>query len=410
MSTKKFYHSKDKPFIAIVGAGISGLTLANSLVKFGIQSCVLEKKDQWSEKGFGIQISPNSSRILKKIGILDQLEDVWIEPKDFVFRSGFSLKELSRFSCSDYSRNNWGGAYGVVKRDTLHKILLSNLKTQSLVKLHLSTNVTNPDFTKISNIQNKKPDLIVGADGLNSNIRRYIDTQPIIFSGSIALRCLISQNDAPDFIDRHSVNVFFGSNSHLVTYPLREDNTINIVFITDKNTLSDISFLKQDKENKISENKKWFLKNLKNWHKEIIDLILKTNDTHIYPLFECICNLWHNNRDTVLIGDAAHTFLPLIAQGANMAVEDAYILSQLLSTEKISKAINTYQQIRSSRIKRIKRRNRLNQLFFHMNKPASFFRNYFLRLEINKPLHKSLDWIYTYKTPGTSGCWRNRKR
>ncbi|AKK20492.1 FAD-dependent monooxygenase [Candidatus Liberibacter africanus] len=390
MSPKEFCHLKDPPFVAIVGAGISGLTLANSLASCGIQSCVFEKRDQWYDRGFGIQISPNASRILKKIGVLDQLEDVWIEPKDFVFRSGSSLKELSRFSCKDYSRNNWGGVYGVVKRNTLHNILLKNLQKQSLAKLHLSTRINHLNCTQISNIHNKKPDLIVGADGLNSSIRQYVDQKPITFSGHVALRCLISQNDAPEFIDLQSVNVFFGPDSHLVTYPLREDNTINMVFISDKHTLNDISLFKK------TANKKWFLKHLTNWHDEIIQLILKTNNAHIYPLFECICKRWHNNKDTVLIGDAAHTFLPFTAQGANIAIEDSYVLSRLISTKTISQAIVTYQKTRTARVKRIYYRKKLNQLFFHMHKPASLFRDTYLRLGINKPLHQSLDWIYKY--------------
>nr|WP_244463130.1 FAD-dependent monooxygenase [Candidatus Liberibacter solanacearum] len=85
------------PSVAIVGAGISGLTLALSLCHHGIQSHILEKKDQLSGQGFGIQISPNASRILKKIGVLNQLEDLWIEPKDFVFHSGSTSQNYDAF-------------------------------------------------------------------------------------------------------------------------------------------------------------------------------------------------------------------------------------------------------------------------------------------------------------------------
>ncbi|ACT56641.1 FAD-dependent monooxygenase [Candidatus Liberibacter asiaticus] len=378
----------------IIGAGISGLTLAASLGHRGIQSCVLEKKDQLSDSGFGIQISPNASRILKRIGILDQLEDIWIEPEDFVFRSGSTLKELSRFSCKNYSRNNWGGIYGVVKRHTLQKILLNHIQTQPLARLHLSTHITHPDCTQISKINNQKPDLLVGADGLNSNIRHYIDTQPITFSGDVVLRCLIPQNNAPEFIDFQSVNIFFGPDSHLVTYPLREDNTINMVFVSSKHTLKDISFLKRSEIHK-----EWFVKHLTNWHQEIIQLILQINDTHLYPLFECECKHWHNKKNAVLIGDAAHTLLPFAAQGANMAIEDAYALSYLLGKKTIPAAISAYQKVRAVRVKRIRYRTKLNQLLFHMHRPASLFRNAGLRLGIHKPLHKSLDWIYQYKIP-----------
>ncbi|MHA0899414.1 MAG: monooxygenase [Candidatus Liberibacter solanacearum] len=389
------------PSVAIVGAGISGLTLALSLCNHGIQSHILEKKDQLSGQGFGIQISPNASRILKKIGVLNQLEDLWIEPKDFVFHSGSTLTELRRIPCGYHARNNWGGAYGVLKRDTLQKILLSNLQEQPLAKLHLSTHITQPDFATISQTTSQKPDLLVGADGLHSSIRQYVDKQPATFSGNIVLRCIIPQNDVPEFIDPQSVNLFFGPNSHLVAYPLREDNTINIVITSDKHLLKNIPFLQKGHSSYHNSHKKWFLKHLAGWHREIRELIERTNKTYIYPLFECKCTRWHNHQDTVLIGDAAHTLLPFAAQGANLAIEDAYILSKLLSEKKISEAISTYQYIRTTRINMIRARTKLNQKLFHMRNVASICRDIGLRLGHSKLLYKNLDWIYKYEVPET---------
>ncbi|MBY7649632.1 MAG: monooxygenase [Candidatus Liberibacter europaeus] len=386
------------PSVAIVGAGISGLTLALSLCKQGIRSYIFERKDYLSEKGFGLQISPNASRILKKINVLDQLEKIWFEPKEFIFRSGSTLKELSRIPCKDYAHNNWNGAYGVLKRATLQKILESKLKSQSLAKLHLSTHITDHSLKEISHIINQTPDLLVGADGVHSNIRQQIDNQPIMFSGSI-LRFVIPKNEAPEFIDSQSISMFFGSNSHMVTYPLQEDNTINIAAISSNPYPSEVSPLKSEQDNFYDENKELFLNNFANWNKEIKQLITNIPKESFYPLFECKCSRWHNYQDTVLIGDAAHTFLPSSAQGANMAIEDAYILSKLLTNNTVSKAISIYQEIRVKRINKIYSRTNFNNTFYHLRGPFSLCRDIALKFGPRKPLSKSLDWIYKYQVP-----------
>ncbi|MBL0849408.1 MAG: monooxygenase [Candidatus Liberibacter ctenarytainae] len=391
--------SAPPPSIAIIGAGISGLTLALSLCKNGIPSHVLEKRDQLSQKGFGLQISPNASRILKKIGVLDQLEDIWFEPEEFILHSGSTLKKLSRMPCRDYARNYWKGMYGVLKRETLQKILLSTLQSQSLAQLHPSTSVTDHSLSKIYHITKQQPDLLVGADGLHSSIRKHINNQPITFSGSIVLRCIIPQNDAPEFINPHSINLFFGPDSHMVAYPLKEDNTINVVAVISKRSLNKISFLKNHQDNLNCIHKDFFLKHMIGWHKEIRQFIAQIQNASIYPLFECKCDRWHNGHNTVLIGDAAHTFLPFAAQGANMAIEDAYILSDLLRTKEITDAISTYQCIRSARIDQIYARTRLNHLFFHLRGPARICRDIALRLGASTPLSKRLDWIHHYQYP-----------
>ncbi|AHA28307.1 FAD-dependent monooxygenase [Candidatus Liberibacter americanus] len=389
-------YKSNLPSVAIVGAGISGLSLAISLCDIGIKSHILEKKDKLSEKGFGLQISPNASRILKKIGIIDELKAVWIEPKEFIFLSGLTLNELCRIPCKEHAMSNWNGDYGVVKRSTLQRILLSKINSQSLAKLHLSTYIKSNSLTEISHITNKKIDLLVGADGVNSNIRKQIDNKPLVFSGHIVLRATIPKNEAPEFIDSKSVSLFLGADSHMVTYPLREDDTINIVAVSSNHFLDKIHLLKENQLNFHNEYKELFSRKFMNWNNKINNFITNILHTSFYQLFECKCSRWHNSKDTVLIGDAAHTFLPFAAQGANMAIEDAYLLSRLLKNTNPSEAITKYQNIRAKRINNIYSRTNFNGLFYHLNGPMRLCRDIALRFGPRSILSKSVDWIYNY--------------
>ncbi|MBA5724119.1 FAD-dependent oxidoreductase [Candidatus Liberibacter sp.] len=386
------------PSVAIVGGGIAGLTLALFLSRRGIKADVFDKNNQFSEKGFGLQISPNASRLLDKIGVLDQLENVWFEPKEFRFLSGSTLKQLSNIPCRDYARNHWGSPYGVVRRETLQKILISLLKSQPLTKLHFSTYITNHSLAEIAPIAERDFDLLVGADGVHSNIRQRIENRPSLFSGNIALRFIVPKKDIPKCIDRHSINLFFGPDSHLVAYPL-ENESINVVAISSKNH-GEISLFQNCTNNILNPCiKELFLKRFIDWHEEIRAFIATAQNAYFYPLIEHKCEYWHNARDTVLIGDAAHSMMPFAAQGANMAIEDAYMLSCLLSKKKVAEAITTYQSNRFMRIDRVYSRTKFNASFYHLRGLSGLCRDIALRISPRRLLTESLNWIYKYEVP-----------
>ncbi|AMC13378.1 hypothetical protein RL73_04445 [Liberibacter crescens] len=381
--------------MAIVGAGIAGLTLALSLCRYGIKSDIFEQSDQFMEAGAGLQISPNASYLLKKIGVLSELESLWFEPSAIRLLSGITMKELNNIPCGSHARNQWGAPYAVLHRTTLRKTLLSILERNPLVNLHLNTRISEKPFTDIINIIGRQPDLLVGADGLWSKIRTCIENRSALFSGNVALRFLVSTHKAPNFIDHQSINAFLGPNAHLVIYPLPEISSINIVVITScpENMIQETyGHIAQPSEHTL------FMNSLSSWNQKLKHLVLKAENPFFWPLFQCHCDHWHNGRDTVLIGDAAHAMLPFAAQGANMAIEDAYILAAFLAQKPISEAIISYQENRKTRIHKVYNRINFNRFIFHLKGPNQLFRNIALKIIPPAQLSKNLNWLYGYKS------------
>ena len=117
---------------AIIGAGIAGLTAALALARRGISSDIFEQATQLAEVGAGLQISPNASRVLAELGVLDELTDVWLEPQSIRLISGSSLRELAAVPAGSFARNRWGAPYGVLHRKTLRRrfwMLLASIRS-----------------------------------------------------------------------------------------------------------------------------------------------------------------------------------------------------------------------------------------------------------------------------------------
>ncbi|RUM25242.1 salicylate hydroxylase [Rhizobium vallis] len=373
---------------AIIGAGISGLTAALSLSRRGISSEIFEQAGKLTEVGAGLQVSPNASRILAELGILEGLSKVWLEPDAIRLISGSSLRQLAAVPAGSFAHERWGAPYGVLHRTTLQKALLAAVEADPLCRLHLGVRMKSslPPFEQPA-------DLVIGADGVWSKLRPSVPGSPWPrFSGNVAYRFTIDEDEAPGFLDRTSVSAFLGGAAHLVCYPLKETRSFNMVAITAGNIASQAW-----QSVPTAEQRAQLRARLSGWNAAILSLFETQENLTFWPLFETTSGAWQDGRKTVLIGDAAHAMMPFAAQGAAMAIEDAYELAAFLSNRPVAEALVLFEKHRAPRIARLRQRGAFNRFAYHAKGPIRIGRDLVLGLKPPQSLAADLDWIYGYR-------------
>ncbi|MBB3743965.1 MULTISPECIES: FAD-dependent monooxygenase [Rhizobium] len=374
---------------AIIGAGISGLTAALALSRRGISSEIFEQAGELADIGAGLQISPNASRILAELGILEGLSKLWLEPDAIRLISGSSLRQLAAVPAGKFARQRWGAPYGVLHRTTLQKALLAAVAADPLCRLHLGVRMesTLPPFEQTA-------DVVIGADGVWSKLRQSVPGSPSPrFSGNIAYRFTITEDEAPAFLDRASVSAFLGGSAHLVCYPLKETGSFNMVAITAGNIAPQAW-----QSEPTAEQRTQLRTRLAGWNAAIVSLLEKHPKLTFWPLFETTSGAWQDGRKTILIGDAAHAMMPFAAQGAAMAIEDAYELAAFLSNHPVSEALALFERHRAPRIAKLRQRGAFNRFAYHAKGPIRIGRDLVLGLKPPQSLAADLDWIYGYRS------------
>lgn len=378
---------------AIVGAGVAGLTTALSLAAKGISSDIIEQAPQLGEVGAGLQLSPNATRVLDSLGILPELERHWFEPLAISLVTGKGLRRIAEVPAGDFARKRWGHPYGVLHRSTLQQGLLRAILNQPLCRLHLGHRVQGVGADALASVTDRKPDLVIGADGAWSVARDAIPGGPAVtFSGNIAWRFTIPQNAAPAFLSRSGVTAYLGARAHLVSYPLKEIDGFNLVAIA-AGTKSDESWaIDAD-----AARRAMLLEQFSGWHRDIRTILAGAERPTFWPLYQASEGNWHNGRDTVLIGDAAHAMMPFSAQGAAMAIEDAFSLASHVARAPLSSALAAFSIERKARAARVKARGDFNRFAYHARGPLRIGRDIVLSLRPAEKLAADLDWLYGHR-------------
>ncbi|MQB43169.1 FAD-dependent monooxygenase [Rhizobium sp. ICMP 5592] len=381
---------------AIIGAGIAGLTAALALARHGIRSEIFEQAEALTEVGAGLQISPNASRILDTLGVLDALLPVWLEPREVRLVSGSSLRLIASVPCGSFAKQRWGSPYGAVHRATLQKALLDAVTANPLCALHLGRQIDATNRQALDAAIGDKADLIIGADGVWSKVRALVPGGPSpLFSGNIAWRFTIPEALAPSIFDRASVTAFLGASAHLVCYPIREKSAFNIVANTPGSSAShdwNATSTKAQRDH--------LLQRFSGWNTAITRMLEQQAQASFWPLYEASVGCWHNGKDAVLIGDAAHAMMPFAAQGAAMAIEDAFELAGTVASRPLGEALDLFERHRAPRIARLRQRAAFNQFAYHARGPVRLARDLVLSMRPPQSLAADMDWIYGYRAIG----------
>ncbi|WP_174020289.1 FAD-dependent monooxygenase [Agrobacterium fabrum] len=388
--------------VAIIGAGIAGLTAALAFARHGIDCDIIEQAGELAEVGAGLQLSPNAARILATLGVLPDIEARWTEPVSVDLASGKSLTTLLSLPMGAVARSRWGAPYGVLYRSTLQSALLQAVTRNPLCRLHLGKRIENAAADVIAATTFRDHDLIVGADGVWSAARFSVPAAPTAtFSGNVAWRFTVAAEEVPSAFNKTAVTAYLGSRGHVVAYPLKEVGGFNVVAIA----------LGADpgatwRAESSGRQKALLLEQFRDFSPDIVRLLDSSENPTFWPLYQAGPGRWHNGRDTVLIGDAAHAMMPFAAQGAAMAIEDAFELAGTMAGSNGEKplpmpqALAAFEALRLPRIEKARKRASLNRFAYHARGPVRIARDLVFSTRPPEAFLKDFDWLYGYHARG----------
>jgi salicylate hydroxylase len=384
-----------QPVIAVIGAGIGGLTAALAFARQGCRVDIFERSPELREAGAGLQLSPNATGVLDALGLSSELSKRWHEPDGLSLVSGTSLRPLANIALGEFAHNRWNHPYAVIHRANLQHVLASAVEAMPQCRLHLGARIEVESESQTLNAlaarSGSEPDLLIYADGVWSAKRGTIPgSMPASFTGHVAWRALLDSQEFPGVGHPGNVNAFLGPRAHLVTYPLGSGDVVNMVAVTPGN-LSGTEWDIEGDPDVLSVH-------FRHWSNHLTNVLGRAS-WHYWPLFEARNNAWHDGTRTVLIGDAAHAMTPHAAQGAAMAIEDAYELASCFKRGDgdVATAIAAFQAIRQPRIDRIRKRGDFNRFAYHARGPVRFARNLTLLARGPDRLAADLDWIFGYR-------------
>ena len=361
-----------KKKIAIIGAGIAGLTLANFIKKNSEHEFILyEKQDSLSlDEGYGIQLSMNSIKILNMIGFNR------IDNKKIFHPRGVDFHNLQNNKICDLDLtqfNSKENRYTTLQRSTLIEFLKDDIYNQHLrfgKKIRKVSELKEKVLIKFDDNTNDLVDIVVGADGIFSNTRSFFEKKKSKpkFKKAIAVRKILKSKTELN-IDNEKITLMMGKNCHIVIYPINKNKELNFVCIV-RDKKYDPDDIKSSINKVVSQNPSLG---------KVLDGDLKS-----WPLYSTPQILPSTNSKVFYIGDAFHGFLPSLAQGAGQSIESAYELFNLLK-EKKKDIQNIYFQERSKRAKIVRKRSNLNFLAFHLS--SSFMqsiRNFFMKFLVKR--------------------------
>ncbi|MFI6072225.1 FAD-dependent monooxygenase [Actinoplanes sp. NPDC051343] len=297
--------------IVVAGGGIGGLALAIGLRRRGIPCVVLERDRVLGSSGGGLQLSPNATAVLRRLGLGAALGGAF-RPAGRQFRRWRDGGLLGRVPLGRAALSRYGDPYVTLRRSTLRRLLYdvvaSSVRLGRAVTAVAGPGVTLPDGTF------EPADVLIGADGLNSTVRPGLIADPLRFSGHVAYRAVVPAS----LLSTVDVIVWLGPGRHCVCYPIDEGRSLNVVA-----TLPAAVPPRPARGVRADE----LLPAYAGWDPTVLGLLSAAGSFDRHPLFERPAPSPRARGKIALLGDAARPMLPFLAQGACQALEDAESLA-----------------------------------------------------------------------------------
>ena len=375
--------------IAIIGAGVSGLFIANLFKRsLNYQITVYEKSHSIDlDEGYGIQLSVNSVNLLNKIGFDKFKNDQKFNPDIINFYSIKSSNKICDLNISDF--NSVDCKYTTLKRSELVKFLKTDL--ENLIQTNHSISKVEQQNQKIQltfeNNETSECDHLIISDGVFSKSKSLIleNQTPPTYNKTIAIRGTLPCSQK---IDCRNISLFLGPDFHYVIYPVNQIGDLNFIAIM-KYKLN-----KEEQKNHSLFNDGNFIKRiLNNVPIEMREFLDEIKKLRIFPVFVSDGFFQIKNNNMHLIGDAFFAFPPSFAQGASQSIESAYELFMSIENQTES----NFFRNRVNKTRMVNNRSKLNQFAFHLSNPITrFFRDIFLKrlIKNKKFLENYLGKIY----------------
>jgi len=350
--------------IAIIGAGISGLYLANIFKQNSdFKVLLFEKNEEINlDDGYGVQLSNNSVKLLNYIGF-DQLDNSQkFFPDNLDFYSIDNPDKICDLNISKFNSAN--NKYTTIKRSSLIKFLISKISKDDIFYGH---NISKIDLKEdqielsFSNEYSGKFDYLIIADGVFSKSSSLISNSKnsLKFNNSVAIRGTINR-DKIEKINFQNISLFLGANFHYVIYPTSENEDLNFIGILRKNLNKDR--LKNYQQFNSSDFVDEIVSEIPPTYNQIIH---KLDNLKCFPVFITDEILHLNNKNIFTVGDAFFAFPPSFAQGASQSIEGSHELFQNFSINETEK----YFPRRLQKTKMVNKRSKFNQFAFHLSNP-----------------------------------------
>lgn len=367
---------------------------------------VLEQASEFGEVGAGIQLGPNVHRMFERLGIDAAVNAISAYPDVLMMRDSITGEVVTEMPAGDRFRERFSYPYAVIYRADLHRVLYDACRASDLIELHTREKVVGFEETadgvsvRTEAGATYSGNALIGADGLWSTIRRHVvgDGDARV-SGHVAYRAVLPHDDMPEDLRWNAMCIWAGEKTHLVQYPLRRGELFNLVavFHSDKFTEgwddygdpAELNLRFADK----CEPVRTLLGKIENWRMWVLC------DR------EPVKN-WCRGRIAVL-GDAAHPMLQYLAQGANMAMEDAVCLADMLvnTDGDYEKAFVRYRDARYLRTARVQLTARLYGEAYHASGVVRELRNMTLAARTPDDAYNAMAWLYEIPS-----SWRDADR
>ncbi|CAM3508447.1 MAG: FAD-dependent monooxygenase [Halomonas sp.] len=345
---------KNKPTIAIIGAGLGGAAAGALLQQAGYPTKVYEQAPVFSRLGAGIHLGPNVMKVMRRIGIEDKLNAMGSHPDYWFSRNGMTGEYQSRIPLGEFALENYGAAYITVHRGDLHELMVSTLDQDNL---HFDKRLVDVDDSgdkvvmTFADGSTEEADLVIGADGVNSRLReKLLGTEAPIYSGWVAHRAIISAEKLKAYdLDFEACVKWWSEDRHMMVYFVTGDEKeyYYVTGVPEPDWNHGTSFVDSSQEEMRTA--------FKGYHPTVQALIDCTESVTKWPLLERNpLPLWHENR-LVLLGDACHPMKPHMAQGAAMAIEDAAMLVRCLEEVGADNYQRAFELYRTNRFERASR-------------------------------------------------------
>jgi salicylate hydroxylase len=371
--------------VLVAGGGIGGLAAAFALAREGVPVTLLEQAKAFGEVGAGLQLGPNAVRVLESWGLSPALHACAAFPEEIRARDAHTSRQLGRLRLGPVIRARYGEPYATVHRVDLHNLLLEAARGQPGVQMRLGERVASYDEqvdgvrVVLESEEVLRGQALLGCDGLWSRVRsQMLGVVPVRSSGHLAYRGLVPADELPPALAQPVVTVWLGPRLHVVHYPVRSGEYFNVVAVVE-------GVLGHGHGGEVgSDPQSWthqahahdLRRALGPACDDLVRMIEAVPEWKLWPLNDrppVAGPHEHAQGRVALLGDAAHPLRPYLAQGAAMAIEDAWTLGRLVAQERGTGrglvgwqgVFEAYARTRWARNAQVQQRSARNGTIFH---------------------------------------------
>ena len=387
--------------VVVIGGGIGGLSTALQLLDVGLDVHVYEQAPRIAEIGAGIQISPNASRLLLRLGLRAAMDAVGTRPRAMHQRRWDDGRTLQYAPLGPDVEATFGAPYYHFHRADLVSLLCTALPRERLHVGHKLVGLEEKSERVIARFENGalvEADVLVGADGIHSRVREIIfGPEKPRFTGCVAWRGLVQAERIRHLNLEMASHSWLGPDGHVVHYWVSGGQSMNVVCIVEHGHWVRESWTDKGEVAEV-------LARYEGWHPTVRELISNFQETFIWALHDrAELPSWSVGR-VMLLGDACHPMLPMMAQGAAQSVEDGAALAALFKAmpTDIAGVLASYEMVRKPRATRLQRASVANRKRFHLpDGEAQRARDEAMATSGDRSI-ANIGWLYAYDAANVS--------